>query len=100
MGDRVDRTLACFDSRRLRDLRRPLPLTGIDATNVQPESRKPLVELAREFHVLPVANDGGPHSFIRLRDRMVFRYSADVLLAHGLLAESVLSWWTERNGAT
>ena len=30
-------------------------LTVIDATNVQPESRKPLVELAREFHVLPVA---------------------------------------------
>ncbi|PYY09076.1 MAG: polynucleotide kinase-phosphatase, partial [Acidobacteria bacterium] len=30
-------------------------LTVIDATNVQPESRKPLVSLAREFHVLPVA---------------------------------------------
>ena len=30
-------------------------LTVIDATSVQPESRKPLVELAREFHVLPVA---------------------------------------------
>ena len=30
-------------------------LTVIDATNVQPESRKPLVKLAREFHVLPVA---------------------------------------------
>lgn len=30
-------------------------LTVIDATNVQPEARKPLVELAREFHVLPVA---------------------------------------------
>lgn len=30
-------------------------LTVVDATNVQPESRKPLVELAREFHVLPVA---------------------------------------------
>ena len=29
--------------------------TVIDATNVQPESRKPLVELAREFHVFPVA---------------------------------------------
>lgn len=27
----------------------------VDATNVQPESRKPLVALAREFHVLPVA---------------------------------------------
>ena len=27
----------------------------IDATNVQPESRKPLVEIAREYHVFPVA---------------------------------------------
>jgi protein phosphatase len=30
-------------------------LTVVDATNVQPESRKPLVALAREFHCLPVA---------------------------------------------
>lgn len=30
-------------------------LTVIDATNVQAEARKPLVELAREFHALPVA---------------------------------------------
>ncbi|MGA2988761.1 MAG: polynucleotide kinase-phosphatase, partial [Terriglobia bacterium] len=30
-------------------------LTTIDATNVQPEARKPLVALAREFHALPVA---------------------------------------------
>src|SRR5918998_146506 len=30
-------------------------LTLVDATNVQPEARKPLVELAREYHVLPVA---------------------------------------------
>ena len=30
-------------------------ITVVDATNVQPEARKPLVELAREFHVLPVA---------------------------------------------
>jgi protein phosphatase len=29
--------------------------TVIDATNVQPDSRKPLIALAREFHVLPVA---------------------------------------------
>ena len=26
---------------------------------------------------------------------MVFRCSRDVLLAHGLHAESVLSWWTD-----
>ena len=30
-------------------------LTVIDATNVQPEARKPLIELARSYHVLPVA---------------------------------------------
>jgi protein phosphatase len=30
-------------------------LTLVDATNVQPESRKPLVELARKYHWLPVA---------------------------------------------
>src|SRR3954471_6977528 len=30
-------------------------ITVVDATNVQPEARKPLIALAREFHVLPVA---------------------------------------------
>ncbi len=30
-------------------------LTVVDATNVQPDARKPLVALARQFHVLPVA---------------------------------------------
>jgi len=30
-------------------------LTVVDATNVQPEARKTLIELAREYHVLPVA---------------------------------------------
>ena len=30
-------------------------LTVVDATNVQPEARKPLVQLAREHHCLPVA---------------------------------------------
>lgn len=30
-------------------------LTVVDATNVKPEDRKQLIELAREFHVLPVA---------------------------------------------
>src|SRR3984893_11863002 len=30
-------------------------LTVIDATNVQPEPRKPLVQLARQYHCLPVA---------------------------------------------
>lgn len=30
-------------------------MTVVDATNVQPEARKPLVALAREYHCLPVA---------------------------------------------
>src|SRR5437588_12785043 len=30
-------------------------LTVIDATNVQAEARKPLVQLARQYHCLPVA---------------------------------------------
>ncbi len=30
-------------------------LTVVDATNVQPEARKPYVELARQYHCLPVA---------------------------------------------
>src|SRR4029079_13102836 len=30
-------------------------LTVVDATNVQPEARKPLVELARQYHCLPGA---------------------------------------------
>ena len=30
-------------------------LTVVDATNVQPEARKPLVAIAREFHTIPVA---------------------------------------------
>src|SRR6202166_2729260 len=30
-------------------------LTVIDATSVQPEARKPLVALARQYHCLPVA---------------------------------------------
>lgn len=30
-------------------------LTVVDATNVQPEARRPLVEMARQYHCLPVA---------------------------------------------
>lgn len=32
-----------------------MKLTVIDATNVQPDSRKKLIELARQYHALPVA---------------------------------------------
>ncbi len=38
-------------AKRLANMR----LTAIDATNVQPFARKPLIALAREYHVLPVA---------------------------------------------
>jgi protein phosphatase len=34
---------------------RAAKVTVVDATNVQPEARKPLVALAREFHCIPVA---------------------------------------------
>jgi polynucleotide kinase-phosphatase len=49
-GDAFD-VLHYIAAKRLRAGR----LTVIDATNVQPEARKPLVALAREYHVLPVA---------------------------------------------
>src|ERR1044071_3938459 len=39
-------------------------LTVVDATNVQPEARKPLVQLVRDYHVLPVA------LVLTLRDRI------------------------------
>jgi protein phosphatase len=64
-------------------------LCVVDATNVQPEARKPLVEIAREYHVLPVAivldtpenicqernekrpdRDFGPHVIRRQREQM------------------------------
>ena len=45
------RCLHFIASKRLAAAR----LTVVDATNVQPEARKPLVALARQFHVLPVA---------------------------------------------
>src|SRR5215469_2426946 len=48
-------------------------LTVIDATNVQPESRKPLIELAREFHVLPVA------IVLNLRDELCHERNASRL---------------------
>ena len=53
----LDATSDAFDVLRFvvaKRLARGL-LTVIDATNVQPESRAPLVELAREHDVLPVA---------------------------------------------
>src|SRR5215212_3002459 len=53
----LDATNDAFDVLRFvvgKRLARGL-LTVVDATNVQPESREPLVELAREHDVLPVA---------------------------------------------
>ena len=50
-------TKAAFDTLHFiaaKRLERGL-LTVVDATNVQPEARTPLVELARRYHVLPVA---------------------------------------------
>src|SRR5215831_17481597 len=52
-------------------------LTVIDATNVQPEARKPLVALARQYHCLPVAivlnmAEKVCHEHNRLRDERAF----------------------------
>ncbi|HEU0054534.1 MAG TPA: polynucleotide kinase-phosphatase, partial [Longimicrobium sp.] len=49
-GDAFD-VLHFVARKRLRAAR----LTVVDATSVQPEARKPLVALAREHHVIPVA---------------------------------------------
>ena len=49
-GDAFD-VLHFIAAKRLQNLR----LTVVDATNVQPFARKPLVALAREHHCLPVA---------------------------------------------
>jgi len=52
-------------------------LTVVDATNVQPESRRPLVALARQYHCLPVAivlnvPEKVCHERNRLRDERAF----------------------------
>src|SRR5262252_1477556 len=52
-------------------------LTVIDATNVQPEARKPLVVLARKYHCLPVAivlnmPEKVCHERNRMRDERAF----------------------------
>jgi protein phosphatase len=49
-GDAFDLLNAILRKRLARGL-----LTVVDATNVQPEARKSLLELAHEFHVLPCA---------------------------------------------
>ncbi|MAS33611.1 MAG: polynucleotide kinase-phosphatase [Anaerolineaceae bacterium] len=49
-GDAFD-LLHAIVAKRLHNMK----LTVVDATNVQPESRKKLVALAREYHALPVA---------------------------------------------
>ncbi|MGD9645161.1 MAG: polynucleotide kinase-phosphatase [Pirellulales bacterium] len=64
-------------------------LTVVDATNVQPEARRPLVQLARQYHSLPVAivlnppervcqdrnrdrpdRDFGPHVVVQQRSQL------------------------------
>ena len=82
-------------------------LTVVDATNVQPEARRPLVELAREHDVLPVAivldlpeavclarnavrpdRDFGPH--VVRRQHQQLRRSASRLRQEGFRAVHVL----------
>jgi len=43
--------LHAIAAKRLKHMK----LTVVDATNVQPEARKSLVQLAREYHTMPVA---------------------------------------------
>ncbi|MCA9151102.1 MAG: polynucleotide kinase-phosphatase [Planctomycetales bacterium] len=57
-------------------------LTVVDATNVQPESRQPLVRLARQYHALPVAIVFNLPEDIcqqRNRDRMDREFGAHVV---------------------
>ena len=53
----MDATEAAFDVLRYIAVKRLAArrLVVVDATNLKPEDRKPFVDLAREFHVLPVA---------------------------------------------
>ena len=53
----MNATEAAFDVLRYIAVKRLAArrLVVVDATNLKPEDRKPLVDLAREYHVLPVA---------------------------------------------
>ena len=92
-------------------------LTVVDATNVQPEARKPLVELAREFNCLPVAivfnlpekvcqsrneqrsdRDFGPHVVRQQRSQL--RHSLRNLPREGFRHVFVLETEEEVNSAT
>lgn len=60
-------------------------LTVVDATNVQSEARKPLVELAREYHCLPVAivfNLPESVCIARNKDRVDRNFGSRVILQH------------------
>jgi protein phosphatase len=68
-------------------------LTVIDATNVQPEGRRPLVALARQYHCLPVAivlnmTEKVCHDRNRLRDDRTFGPHV-VRKQHSLLRRSL-----------
>jgi len=92
-------------------------LTVVDATNVQPEARKPLVALAREYHCLPVAivfdlpekvcqernrtrsdRDFGPHVIRQQRSQL--RRSLRSLKREGFRHIFVLNSEEEVNAAT
>jgi protein phosphatase len=68
-------------------------LTVIDATNVQPDARRPLLALAREQHVLPVAIvlDVGEKTCIERNAARPDRNFGSRVVArqHGMLARSV-----------
>ncbi|HKC86138.1 MAG TPA: polynucleotide kinase-phosphatase, partial [Blastocatellia bacterium] len=92
-------------------------MTVIDATNVGPESRKPLIQLAREYHCLPVAvvlnmpeklceernvrrpdRDFGPHVIRRQKQQL--RRSLRDLQSEGFRHAFVMDSPEEVDGAT
>ncbi len=64
-------------------------LTVIDATNVQSEARKPLLALAREYHVLPAAIVFGPHKQQRGNLRRLLHYIKGEGFKHISIFDSV-----------
>jgi protein phosphatase len=92
-------------------------LTVVDATSVQPEARKPLIQIARECHVLPIAivlnmpeelchernrgrpdRDFGPH--VVRRQRQQLRRSLRALKKEGFRQVYILDSPEEADAAT
>ncbi len=96
-------------------------LTVIDATSVQPQARKPLVEFARQFHCLPVAivldlpervchernrdrpgRDFGPHVVRNQKAqlRQSFRGLRKEGFRHPASQQDGIEWWTDMSASS